>query len=67
LKTLEKIDILRRKENIKNSFKIYESEKMNNGNLDLADYNNNNYCINYYTSKFAIKVIITYMNNISFY
>jgi len=52
LKTLEKIDILRRKENIKNSLKIYESEKMNNGNLDLADYNHNNYCVNYYTSKF---------------
>jgi len=55
LKTLEKIDILRKKENIKNSFKNYEIEKMYNGSLDLTDANHNNYCINYYTSMYIME------------
>lgn len=51
MKTLETIDILRKKENIKNSLKNYEEQKIyNNINLNLDDANKKNYCINYYTS-----------------
>jgi len=57
LKTLETIDILRKKENIKNSLKDYEEQKIfNNINLDLADANKKNYCINYYTNKELKKI-----------
>ncbi|ORX86348.1 hypothetical protein BCR32DRAFT_265035 [Anaeromyces robustus] len=56
LQTLEKIDILRKKENIKNSFKDQVVHNMYNINLDLSDANKNDYCINYYTNKELDKI-----------
>jgi len=57
LKTLETIDILRKKENIKNSLKNYEEQKIyNNINLNLDDANKKNYCINYYTNNELKKI-----------
>ncbi|OUM61053.1 hypothetical protein PIROE2DRAFT_13048 [Piromyces sp. E2] len=56
LKTLEKIDILRRKENIKNSLRNYEMENLYNGNLNMLNTDKKDYCTNYYTNNELDKI-----------
>ncbi|ORX43146.1 hypothetical protein BCR36DRAFT_415769 [Piromyces finnis] len=57
MKTLENIDILRRKENIKNSIRDYEN--IGNGNINvpcISQTDKKDYCINYYTNKELNKI-----------